>query len=126
MTDEIRPGPTSERTKVRRHSERGHYGTEALYAVLEEGFIAHVGVVTEHGPVVLPMAYGRIDDVLYLHGAAANALLRATADVPVCVTVTLLDGLVLARSAFHHSMNYRCAVVYGAGRVDRVVECRSG
>jgi nitroimidazol reductase NimA-like FMN-containing flavoprotein (pyridoxamine 5'-phosphate oxidase superfamily) len=81
--------------------------------VLDEALVAHVGISTERGPVVLPLTYGRIDDRLYLHGAVGNALLRAGTDAQVCATVTLLDGLVLARSAFHHSMNYRCVVLYG-------------
>jgi nitroimidazol reductase NimA-like FMN-containing flavoprotein (pyridoxamine 5'-phosphate oxidase superfamily) len=110
------PGPPSDRTKVRRHAERGRYDRASVDGILAEGIIAHVGVGTEHGPVVLPMAYGRIGDTLYLHGAAGNAMLRAADGAPVCVTVTLLDGLVLARSAFSHSMNHRSVVVYGLGR----------
>ena len=90
-----------------------------INAVLDEGLVCHVGFVGDHGPVVLPMTYVRIDDRLYLHGAAGNDMLRHLADeADVCVTVTLLDGLVLARSAFHHSMNYRCVVLFGkAARV---------
>jgi nitroimidazol reductase NimA-like FMN-containing flavoprotein (pyridoxamine 5'-phosphate oxidase superfamily) len=115
VTTEAHPLPTTERTTLRRKRERGVSERVALDAVLDEALVAHVGVVAEHGPVVLPMTYARIDDVLYLHGAAGNALLRAvTTGADLCVTVTLLDGLVLARSAFHHSMNYRCAVLYGA------------
>jgi hypothetical protein len=117
MPDETTvPGPPSPRTTVRRHAERGRYDDDSVAAVLDEGIIAHVGVVTEHGPVVLPMAYGRIGDTLYLHGAAGNAMLRAAEGAPICVTVTLLDGLVLARSAFSHSMNHRSVVAYGTGR----------
>ena len=83
-------------------------------AVLDEAVVCHVGFVADHGPVVLPMTYARIDDDLYLHGAAGNDMLRhLTAEAGVCVTVTLLDGLVFARSAFHHSMNYRCVVLFG-------------
>ena len=85
-----------------------------INAVLDEGLVCHVGFVGDRGPVVLPMTYVRIDDRLYLHGAAGNDLLRHLADgADLCVTVTLLDGLVLARSAFHHSMNYRCVVLFG-------------
>lgn len=78
--------------------------------------IAHVGVVTDDGPLVLPMAYGRDDDTLYLHGAVANHLLASAADAEVCVTVTLVDGLVMARTPFHNSMNYRSVVVRGQAR----------
>ena len=107
------PGPPSDRTKVRRLPDRGRYDADTVHAILDEGLVAHVGFVAEHGPVVLPMAYGRIDDRLYLHGATGNAMLRALDGGAVCVTVTLLDGLVLSRSAFHHSMNYRSVVVLG-------------
>jgi len=89
--------------------------------ILDEALVCHVGFVAEHGPVVLPMTYVRIDDNLYLHGAAGNDMLRhLDGDGDVCVTVTLLDGLVFARSAFHHSMNYRCVVLFG--RTTRVTE----
>jgi len=88
---------------------------------LDEGLVCHVGFVAQHGPVVLPMAYVRIDDHLYMHGAAGNDMLRQLAGgTDVCVTVTLLDGLVFARSAFHHSMNYRCVVLFGT--VTRVTD----
>ena len=106
----------SERTRLRRHPERGLHDQATVHAVLDEGLVAHVGILTDHGPVVLPMAYARVDATLYLHGAAGNALLRGAEESPVCATVTLLDGLVLARSAFHHSLNYRSVVVYGKGR----------
>jgi len=108
------PGPPSDRTKVRRLADRGRYDSETVHGILDEGLVAHVGFVAEHGPVVLPMAYGRIADRLYLHGATGNAMLRALDGAAVCVTVTLLDGLVLSRSAFHHSMNYRSVVVFGS------------
>ena len=105
---------TTDRTTLRRKKERGRTDRALLDQILDEALIAHVGFTADHGPVVLPMTYARIGDDLYLHGAVGNALLRAAdAGVPVCVTVTLLDGLVLARSAFHHSMNYRCAVLFG-------------
>ena len=98
-----------------------------VHAVLDEALVCHVGFVADHGPVVLPMTYARVDDALYLHGAAANDMLRHLADgADLCVTVTLLDGLVFARSAFHHSMNYRCVVLYGRGaRVTDVAELRT-
>lgn len=102
------------RTRVRRHSERGSYDRGLVHAILDEGLIAHVGIATDRGPRVIPMMYVRDGDTLYLHGAPANHVLRNAADgAEVCVTVTLLDGLVLARSAFNHSMNYRSVVVYG-------------
>ena len=89
--------------------------------MLDEALVCHVGFVADHGPVVLPMTYVRIDDDLYIHGAAGNDLLRhLAAGADVCVTVTLLDGLVFARSAFHHSMNYRCVVLFG--RAERVTD----
>ena len=112
---------TTERTTLRRKKERGRTDRALLDAILDEALMAHVGFTADHGPVVLPMTYARIGDDLYLHGAAGNALLRAAAGgVDVCVTVTLLDGLVLARSAFHHSMNYRCAVLFG--KAERVTD----
>lgn len=103
----------TERTRLRRAANRGSFDRALAYSILDEALVAHVGISTERGPVVLPMTYGRIDDRLYLHGAVGNALLRAGTDAEVCVTITLFDGLVLARSAFHHSMNYRCVVLYG-------------
>ena len=110
------PEAPSARTTVRRHAERGRYDDASIDEVLAEAIVAHVGVVTDHGPVVLPMAFGRIGSTLYLHGAAGNALLKAAEGAPVCATITILDGLVLARSAFSHSMNHRSLVVYGTGR----------
>jgi nitroimidazol reductase NimA-like FMN-containing flavoprotein (pyridoxamine 5'-phosphate oxidase superfamily) len=81
--------------------------------VLDEGFVCHLGFVVDGRPAVLPTAYARVGDHLYLHGAAANAALRAAGGAQVCVTVTIVDGVVLARSAFHHSINYRSVVVFG-------------
>jgi nitroimidazol reductase NimA-like FMN-containing flavoprotein (pyridoxamine 5'-phosphate oxidase superfamily) len=105
---------TTDRTTLRRHRERGSYDRELVHAILDEALVAHVGFTSEHGPVVLPMVHARIGDDLYLHGARANALLGALkGGVPTCATVTIVDGLVLARSAFHHSMNFRCATVFG-------------
>jgi uncharacterized protein len=107
------PEPTA-RTKLRRKAERGHYDFDTIAAILDEGLIAHVGFATDDGVCVLPMAYGRVDDDLYLHGANANAMLRTLGTgTDVCVTVTLVDALVLSRSAFHHSMNFRSVVVMG-------------
>ncbi len=107
--------PASRRVRVRRLAERGRYDRQSVDAILDEGFVCHVGVVGPDGPAVIPTAYGRHGDWLYLHGAPANAMLGAAGSGPICVTVTLVDGLVLARSAFHHSINYRSVVIYGAG-----------
>jgi uncharacterized protein len=112
--------PTA-RATVRRKRERGSHERALINRVLDEGLVCHVGFAGEHGPVVLPMTYVRIRDQLYIHGAAGNDMLRNLAGgTDVCVTVTLLDGLVFARSAFHHSMNYRCVVLFG--RAERVVD----
>jgi uncharacterized protein len=106
--------PPSARTTVRRLAERGRYDRATAHAILDEGLVAHVGLVSDDGPVVIPMLYGRDGDRLLLHGSPASRLLRGGAKgTELCVTVTLVDGLVLARSAFHHSMNYRSVVVFG-------------
>jgi len=108
------PLDQTERTRLRRRRERGSFDRALADAVLDEALVAHVGTVTERGPLVLPMAHVRIDDRLYLHGAPGNGLLRTLASgAEACVTVTLLDGLVLSRSAFHHSMNHRSVVLFG-------------
>ena len=113
------------RTKLRRRADRGNFDRALAYAILDEALVAHVGFVVDGRPCVLPMTYGRVDDTLYLHGAVGNGLLRGSSGADVCVTVTLLDGLVLARAAMHHSMNYRCVVLYGrAERVDGEAEKR--
>lgn len=103
----------SDRTRLRRGTNRAEYDRASLLAVLDAAMVAHVGVSTGGGPVVLPMAYARTDDRLYLHGATGNALLAAAVDHDICVTVTIVDGLVVARSPFHNSMNYRSVVVRG-------------
>ncbi|MBP9665004.1 MAG: pyridoxamine 5'-phosphate oxidase family protein, partial [Pyrinomonadaceae bacterium] len=104
----------SEKTRVRRLPKRGNYDRETINAVLDEAFICHVGFVVDAQPYVIPTAYGRIGDNLYIHGSAASRMLRELSkSVDVCVTVTLVDGLVLARSAFHHSINYRSVVMLG-------------
>lgn len=109
--------PSSERTRVRRLAERGRYETETIHAILDEALICHVGFVVNGQPVVIPTIHWRDGDTLYFHGSAASRMLRSLRDgVDACVTVTLLDGLVLARSAFHHSMNYRSVVVFGKAR----------
>ena len=107
----------TERTRLRRHAERGKTENADLLAVLDAGMICHLGVVMDGAPVVLPTAYGRIGDTLYLHGSSANRSLHAADGRQVCVTVTHVDGLVCARSVFSHSVNYRCAVVFGTARI---------
>lgn len=107
----------TERTTLKRLPNRGSYDRETVYGILDEGLICHVGFVVDGHPRVLPTGYVRIGDTLYVHGSPASVMLKSAAGTPeICVTVTLLDGLVLARSAFHHSMNYRSVVVYGAVR----------
>ena len=108
--------PSTDRVRVRRGAIRAEYDRDAILEVLDAGLIAHVGVVTDDGPIVLPMAYGRDDDWLYLHGSVANAALRAAVGQDICVTVTILDGLVVGRCPFHNSMNYRGVVVRGTAR----------
>ncbi len=108
--------PSSDRVRVRRGAIRAEYDRDAILEVLDAGLIAHVGVVTDDGPIVLPMAYGRDDEWLYLHGSVANAALRAAVGQDICVTVTILDGLVVGRCPFHNSMNYRGVVVRGTAR----------
>jgi uncharacterized protein len=99
--------------KVRR-SDRAAYDRAAVHAVLDEGIVAHVGFIDQGRPIVVPMIYGRIGETTYLHGAKAARFAKAMSPgVPVCITVTLLDGIVVARSAFHSSMNYRSAVLHG-------------
>ncbi|HYH05937.1 MAG TPA: pyridoxamine 5'-phosphate oxidase family protein [Thermoanaerobaculia bacterium] len=109
---------TTDRTRVRRLPKRGVYDREAIYAILDEALICHVGFVVDGAPVVIPTIHWRDGDQLYFHGSSASRMLRNLRDgVDACVTVTLLDGLVLARSAFHHSMNYRSAVIFGKARL---------
>src|SRR6266403_647239 len=112
----------TKRTELKRLFQRGCYDRRIIYRILDEGFICHVGFINAGHPVVIPTAYGRLEDVLYIHGSAASRMLRKLADgIQVCVTVTLVDGLVLARSAFHHSMNYRSVVLFGtASRIHDV------
>jgi nitroimidazol reductase NimA-like FMN-containing flavoprotein (pyridoxamine 5'-phosphate oxidase superfamily) len=106
--------PLTERTTLKRLPLRGVFDREVVYAILDEGFICHVGFVADGKPVVIPTGYARVDDRLLIHGSAASRMLRTLkTGIDVCVTVTLLDGLVLARSAFNHSMNYRSVVVFG-------------
>jgi len=116
--------PKTDRTTLKRLPKRGSYEHETVYAILDEGFICHVGFVFEGKPVVIPTGYARANDKLYIHGSQASRMLRTLSEgIDLCVTVTLVDGLVLARSAFHHSINYRSVVVFGrASCVDDPVE----
>ncbi len=115
------PITVTESTTIRRLPARAASNWETIAAVLDEGFVCHIGFVGADGrPYVIPTTYGRVDDVLYLHGSPASRMLRTLADgVDVCVTVTLIDGFVLARSAFHHSLNYRSVVVLGRAVEER-------
>ncbi len=106
--------PQTDRTTLKRLPKRGLFDRDLVYQILDEGFICHVGFVAGDHPVVIPTGYGRKDDRLYIHGSQASRMLKTLrAGIDVCVTVTLIDGLVLARSAFHHSMNYRSVVIFG-------------
>jgi nitroimidazol reductase NimA-like FMN-containing flavoprotein (pyridoxamine 5'-phosphate oxidase superfamily) len=107
----------SDRTVLGRHKERGRTDRSDLYAVLDAGLVCHLGVIIGGVPVVLPTAYGRRGDLLYLHGSSANRSILAADGQDVCVTVTHLDGIVCARAVFSHSMNYRSAVVFGRARL---------
>ena len=113
------PLSSTPRTALRRHRERGMTDRAALHAVLDAGLICHLGVVADGVPVVLPIAYGRDGDTLYLHGSSANGAFGAADGQQVCVTVTHMDGLVCARSVFSHSVNYRSAVVFGTAALVR-------
>jgi uncharacterized protein len=104
----------NERTRVVREPHRGAYDRETIDKILDEGFVCHVGFSVDGQPYVIPTMYARVGDAIYFHGSAASRMLRgAGAGLPVCITVTLVDGLVLARSVFNHSMNYRSVVALG-------------
>ena len=104
----------TERTRVVREPHRGSYDRETIYKILDEGFVCHVGFSMEGQPYVIPTLFARVGDAVYFHGSAASRMLRgASAGIPVCITVTLVDGLVLARSVFNHSINYRSVVALG-------------
>ncbi len=126
MSDLLKAGfpkrefPKTGRTTIGRIPERGSRDRDVANAILDEGILCHVGLTADHGPVVIPTSYARRGDELLIHGSPAASWLRATGKgTPICVTVTHVDGLVLARSAFHHSMNYRSVVVFGeATRID--------
>lgn len=115
MTATLTPTP---RTTLKRLPKRGHYDRELVHSILDEALICHVGFVVDGAPVVIPTIHWRQNDMLYVHGSAASRMLRNLRDgVEACVTVTLVDGLVLARSSFHHSMNYRSVMVFGTAHV---------
>ena len=108
----------TERTQVKRLPKRGNYDRDTVYKILDSGIVCHVGFNVEGQPYVIPTNYGRAADILYIHGSAASRMLRTLSEgIPMCVTVTHLDGLVLARSAFHHSVNYRSVVVLGTAKL---------
>jgi hypothetical protein len=106
--------PTTPRTRLRRLPERGRYDKTLVHAILDEGFLCHLGFAAHGRPYVIPTAYARVEDRVYIHGSAASRTIEATsAAIDVCFTVTLVDGYVLARSAFHHSFNYRSVIAFG-------------
>src|SRR5499433_4375071 len=110
--------PQTPLTTLKRLPQRGRYDRELINEILDEGFVCHVGFVIDQQPFVIPTGYARSGDSLLIHGSQASRMLRTLAQgVDVCVTVTLIDGLVLARSAFHHSMNYRSVVIFGSAKV---------
>ena len=121
MKKQITP---TEKTRVRRLPKRGNYDRETINAILDEAFVCHVGFAVDGHPFVIPTGFARVGDHLYIHGSSASRMLRAISEgIDVCVTITLVDGLVLARSAFHHSINYRSVVILGkAEHVDDPAE----
>lgn len=115
MSEKLIP---TQRSQVKRLPQRADYELQTIYNILDEGLICYVAFVVNNQPFVIPTAYGRINDKLYIHGSPASRMLRSLVGaIEVCVTVTLLDGLVLARSAFHHSMNYRSVVIFGKAEI---------
>jgi nitroimidazol reductase NimA-like FMN-containing flavoprotein (pyridoxamine 5'-phosphate oxidase superfamily) len=110
--------PQTQRTTLKRLPKRAAYDRELVYAVLDEGFICHVGFAVDGQPFVIPTGYARVADQLFIHGSQVSRMLRTLASgIDVCITVTLVDGLVLARSAFHHSINYRSVVMFGRATI---------
>ena len=115
--------PPTERTRVVRESHRGAYDRETIYNILDEAFVCHVGFAVDGQPYVIPTLFARVGDAIYFHGSAASRMLRnLSGGIPVCVTVTLTDGFVLARSVFNHSMNYRSVVALGKAAIVDVPE----
>jgi len=114
MTDFAR----TEKNRIKRLPKRGHYDRETIYSILDEALICHVGFADHGQPYVIPINFARVDDTIILHGAKASRLLKHIEEGnPVCIEATVVDGLVLARSVFHHSMNYRSVVLFGTGRL---------
>ena len=110
--------PKTERNQVRRVAKRGQYDRETIYEILDQGYLCHVGFSVGEQPFVIPTLYARIDDSIIIHGSSISRMLKNIEEgVRVCITITLVDGLVLARSAFHHSMNYRSVCVFGKGKL---------
>ena len=107
----------SKRSEVRRLPERGRYDSATIHRILDEAMICHVSFATDDGPVVIPTIHARVGETLYLHGSHASRMMRGIVDEPVCVAATIVDGIVAARSLFHHSLNYRSVVVFGTPRV---------
>lgn len=115
MSKEIAP---TKRTKIKRLPKRGNFERETIYKILDEAFVCHVGFTIDEQPFVIPTGYARVGDSLIIHGSSASRMMRALSwEKEICVTVTLVDGIVLARSAFHHSMNYRSVVVFGKAKL---------
>ena len=115
MSDNLNP---TEKTRLKRLPKRGYFDRETINAILDEGFFCHVGFVVDGQPYVIPTGFARIGDDLMIHGSAASRMMRSLAGgIDICVTVTVVDGLVLARSAFHHSVNYRSVVILGEAEV---------
>lgn len=113
-TSEPQSFAVTQRNQLKRLPQRGQYDRQVIHQILDEGLVCHLGFSVDGQPFVIPTAYGRIDDCLYIHGSPASRMLQSLqSGLEICVTVTLLDGLVLARSAFHHSMNYRSVVIFG-------------
>jgi len=110
--------PQTERTTLKRLPKRGVYDRQLVYGILDEGFICHVGFAVAGQPFVIPTGYARLDEQLFIHGSQMSRMLRTlSSGIDICVTVTLVDGLVLARSAFHHSINYRSVVMFGRATI---------
>jgi nitroimidazol reductase NimA-like FMN-containing flavoprotein (pyridoxamine 5'-phosphate oxidase superfamily) len=109
--------PTTERNRVKRLPKRGYYDRDTIYMILDEAFLCHVGFVENKQPFVLPINFARVNDTIFLHGAKTSRMLKhIEAGKPVCIEATIVDGLVLARSVFHHSVNFRSVVLFGTGR----------
>lgn len=105
----------NKRNQLARYPERGHYDKESVYGIIDEALLCHVGFVQDGQPFVIPTLHARIGDRLLLHGASTSRMLKHAQVNPVCVTITIVDGLLLARSVFHHSINYRSVVLFGEG-----------